>query len=119
MQFKKVEKPWGYFITIWKEENINIKIIHVNPKSRLSLQSHKFRNELWILLEGNLTCQIGNKKIKMKKNTAYFIPKKTKHRLCAQKKGGKILEISFGKFDEKDIIRYEDDYGRVTKKVGT
>jgi len=110
---EKVKKPWGYFITIWKEKLINIKIIYVAPGSRLSLQSHKFREEFWFLLEGNLICQIGEKEMKMKKGVCYFIPKRKKHRLTAKRKGGRILEVSFGKFDEKDIIRYEDDYGRI------
>jgi mannose-6-phosphate isomerase len=38
---------------------------------------------------------------------------RTTHRLCAV--GGKrvrVLEISFGEFDEEDIVRLEDAYGR-------
>ncbi len=108
---KKIKKPWGNFTTLWKE-GANIKIIEVNPRSRLSLQSHRFRDEFWFLLSGELWYLIGKKKGKMKKGIAYQIPRKTKHRLWANKKGGRIIEVSLGKFDEKDIVRYEDDYGR-------
>lgn len=65
------------------------------------------------MLAGNLHCQIENKIIEMKKGIPYIISKGVKHRLSAPKTGGKIIEISFGKFDEEDIIRYQDDYGRV------
>jgi len=41
-----------------------------------------------------------------------FIPRTAKHRLSGISKL-KIAEISFGKFDENDITRYEDDFGRI------
>lgn len=109
----KVKKPWGYFINLWRERGLNIKTIFLKPRSRLSFQSHRFRDEVWFLLSGNLDCQIGEKKFRMKKGIPYLISRGIKHRLSALKNGGKVIEISFGKFDEKDIIRYQDDYGRV------
>jgi mannose-6-phosphate isomerase len=43
-----------------------------------------------------------------------FIPRETVHRLSAVGEGDvRILEISFGAFDEDDIVRLEDVYGRV------
>jgi hypothetical protein len=42
-----------------------------------------------------------------------FIPRQTVHRLSAVGDGPvRILEISFGEFDEEDIIRPEDAYSR-------
>lgn len=108
----KTKKPWGNFINLWRERGLNIKIISLEPQSRLSLQSHRFRDEVWFLLSGNLDCQIGEKNFRMKKGIPYLISRGIKHRLSAFEKGGKIIEISFGKFEEEDIIRYEDDYGR-------
>jgi len=109
----KTKRPWGEFANIRQEDGLNIKIIKVKPQSRLSLQSHKLRDEVWFLSNGNLYCQIKNKTIEMKKGLSYFIPKGSKHRLWAEKTGGEIVEISSGKFDEQDIVRYQDDYGRV------
>ena len=111
----KVKKPWGDFVNIWRERDLNIKIINVRPGSSLSLQGHKERDEVWFILKGTLYCQIKNKVYKMKKGIGYLIPKNCKHRLAAKKEGGKIVEISFGKFNEEDIIRYEDNYARVSK----
>ena len=34
------------------------------------------------------------------------------HRIEGLSKEAHVLEISFGKFDEKDIVRVEDDFGR-------
>ena len=58
--------------------------------------------------------KLKKKKIKGMIGKKYFIPKNTLHRLSAVKKA-RILEISFGKFDEKDIERIEDKYNRVKK----
>ncbi len=113
----KTKTPWGNFINLWRR-GLNIKVIEVKPQSRLSLQSHKLRNEVWFLLAGELNCQIGENFAKMKKGIPYLISRDIKHRLSAFEKGGKILEICFGKFDEEDIIRYEDDYGRIEVKEG-
>jgi len=41
-----------------------------------------------------------------------FIPRQTVHRLSAGEGPVRLLEISFGEFDE-DIVRLEDLFGRV------
>ena len=68
-----------------------------------------------MLLKGEIFYQIGLRIEEMKKGKIYHVLKKRKHRLMTMKKGGSIIEISFGKFNENDIIRYEDDYGRIKK----
>ena len=40
------------------------------------------------------------------------IAKRQAHRLKGGKKKAQVLEISFGKFSEKDLVRLEDKYGR-------
>ena len=54
-------------------------------------------------------------KIKAKAGDEFKIPTGTLHRIEALTKTAKVLEISFGKFDAKDITRIADDYGRVKK----
>jgi mannose-6-phosphate isomerase len=109
-----IKKPWGKFETFAFNEKCTVKIIEVKKNGLLSLQKHKFRNELWIPLDEGIIIQIGEKKFNGIVGKKYFIPKKTIHRMSAVKKA-RILEISFGKFDEKDIERIEDKYGREKK----
>ena len=45
------------------------------------------------------------------------IPKGTKHRVHADKNQCVILEISYGSFDENDIVRLEDDYQRTASRT--
>ena len=45
-----------------------------------------------------------------------YIPRETVHRLSADgDEPVRILEISFGEFEEDDIVRLEDVYGRVVQ----
>lgn len=106
-----VKKPWGEFENFEKEATWNLKTITVDAGQRLSLQSHKNRDEMWMLVEGKATATVGDEKIKMKLGDIVTIKRRQKHRLesgC----GAKIVEVGIGDFDENDIIRYEDDYGR-------
>ena len=111
-------RPWGSYENLKTDKNWHIKIIDVLKGKRLSLQSHKLRDELWVVLKGQgvaLIEDLQSQKIinhKLKVGDKIFIPRGAKHRLSAVS-ALKIAEISFGKFDENDIIRYEDDFGRI------
>ena len=109
---KVVKKPWGKFEQFILNEISTVKILTIKPKQQFSLQSHKNRKEFWIFLDNPAKVTIGNKTLKTKKGDEMIIPKKTKHRIQAYNKPVRVLEISFGKFDEKDIVRTEDVYGR-------
>ena len=47
----------------------------------------------------------------MKRGEPLFVDVETVHRL-ESKNGGTVVEIAFGKFDENDIVRIQDDHGR-------
>ncbi len=105
-------RPWGNFKQFTHNEMSTVKILEVLPNKRLSLQSHEGREELWVALEDGPIVEVGEVKKTLKKGEMIFIPKQTKHRLSAENKT-RVLEVSFGKFDENDITRYEDDFGRL------
>ncbi len=106
------KKPWGNFELFCKNKSCTVKVLNVNPRAELSLQTHSYRNEFWKILSGKAEIQINSKKIKCKEDDEFFIPKRAKHRIKTNNSSVRILEISFGKFDEKDIIRIEDKYDR-------
>jgi len=109
-----VEKPWGCFHQYTHNEISTVKIITVNPHQQLSLQSHKKRDELWIFIDEGLIAEVAEKKIRSKRNQQISIIRGEKHRLTNDSdQAARIMEISFGYFDENDIVRYEDRYGRV------
>jgi mannose-1-phosphate guanylyltransferase/mannose-1-phosphate guanylyltransferase/mannose-6-phosphate isomerase len=108
-------RPWGYYEVIKDAENFKSKRITVMPNKKLSLQSHNFRSEHWICLSGIGQAQVNDQFITLKPNVHVFIDVKDKHRLINN--GDQqlvIIEIQTGTyFGEDDIIRYEDDFGRV------
>ena len=108
-----VKRPWGGFKVLgqWSGE-ITVKVLTINPESRLSLQKHMHRSEEWLCLSGSAEVRMGNKTITMEAGDRATIPKRRLHRISSVG-GAEILEVSFGKFSEDDIIRLEDDYGRV------
>jgi mannose-6-phosphate isomerase len=107
-----VKKPWGNFKQYTLNEPSTVKIITVKPGQRLSKQSHRMRDELWIPLDEGAEIEIGDKKLHPKRDEEIWIPRNFTHRITAKDKRVKVLEISFGTFIEDDVIRYEDKYGR-------
>lgn len=110
---KKVEeRPWGWFEQFNQNTPCSVKLIHVKPNSRLSLQYHNNRKEFWKVIKGPVSVEIAGEKFTGKEGDEFEIPVKANHRLAGLKKEGLVLEISYGRFDEDDIVRVEDDFGR-------
>ena len=107
-----VKRPWGNFKQLVFNKKCSVKIHRVNAGQMLSLQKHKKRSEMWYFLTPGFV-QLGKRKKKVKKGEIVKIEKGKVHRLIAGKSKVEILEISFGKFSEKDIVRLEDKYGRI------
>lgn len=113
------EKPWGRFEQFTNNELSTVKIMEVEAGKRLSLQSHQHREEWWIALDDGVIAEVDGVQKILKKGEQVFVPKGSRHRLsCAASpiegapKKVRVLEIAFGEFDEEDIVRYEDDWGR-------
>lgn len=106
------KRPWGKFEQFCHNEQVTVKIITVEPNSKLSLQYHHKRDEFWRVLSGSGQIILGEDKIDVKIDDEYFIPKTTKHRMMTGANKLEMLEISFGEFDENDIVRLADDYNR-------
>ncbi len=108
------DRAWGSFLTFTKNEASTVKMIYVKPGNRLSLQTHAKRSEFWHILTGSGKVQIGEEEFEAKAGKEFEVPVGTKHRMTAGEAGLWVLEIALGDFDEDDIHRLEDDYGRVS-----
>ena len=112
---KIVKRPWGTYIVLAKSKDFLLKKITVLPEGVLSYQSHNYRSEHWIIIEGKATVIINNRTYYKSENENIFISKKAKHRVLNEsvKKKLVIIEVQTGtKFLESDIKRYSDIYGR-------
>lgn len=109
-------RPWGNFRQFTKNCASTVKILTVNQGEELSRQSHERRSEFWRILSGRGTVEIDGKKMNATAGEEYNVPQGSSHRIeCARDSSQplQVLEISFGNFEEDDIIRSEDKYGRV------
>jgi len=109
---KTILRPWGKYIILEKKQDYWIKKLFVRQGEKLSLQSHKNRFEVWIVLSGRIEVIKGNSHLLLKGGEFVKINKKEKHRIIGLKDSW-ILETAFGQMRENDIIRFKDDYGRI------
>ena len=110
-------RPWGTWEVLDAGDGFCVKRICVTPGNNLSLQSHNFRDEHWIIIKGEAVVTLGEDKLFKKANDAVFIPAQTKHRIQNDTNDMmEFIEVQTGdNLDESDIIRYEDSYGRAGK----
>ena len=114
-------RPWGTYEVLLDKPDHKVKEIYLKPNHRFSLQNHNHLFEDWVIVEGSgfvspapqmtvgiiKPCAVGDK---------FHIPLKNIHRATAGDDGLAFIEVQRGKCDEKDIVRLEDDYGRVDKQ---
>jgi len=110
--YYKEERPWGSFERFISNEASTVKILHVAAGKRFSLQRHRGREEFWRVIEGSGVVTKGEETFEAKVGDEFLLPVGTLHRLQGGPEGIKILEITFGVFDENDIERLEDDFNR-------
>lgn len=113
---KVVQRPWGSFTILYETVYCKIKQMHVNPGAVLSLQSHQYRSEHWIVLSGIATVINGDEEYTLKPDQSTYIPTQSIHRIINPTDNELIIiEVQMGSyFGEDDIIRYEDVYGRAS-----
>lgn len=111
-KYERETRPWGDFERFTLNEKTTVKIIAVRPGEAFSLQTHAHRDEFWRVLSGSGTITIGDTERAAASGDAFFSPRGSKHRVEGGPNGIALLEIAFGDFDENDITRLEDRYGR-------
>ena len=113
-----VYRPWGYYTVLNQGEGYLTKMICVSRKGQLSLQSHNYRSEHWVVLSGTARVTLEDKVYMLKAGSSIDIPVRAVHSLANPYDTElKIIEVQKGdKLVEEDIVRYKDIYGRATKK---
>lgn len=116
VDYEIFQRPWGFYKTTVLNDYFQSKVISVKPRQQLSLQSHNQREEHWVVAHGKGIVQIEQSEIRIESGSSLFIPKGAKHRLTNtdSKENLIITEVQIGDYlGEDDIVRYEDNYGRV------
>ncbi len=107
-------RPWGFYKSTILTSHAQGKVITVFPKSELSLQEHKKREEHWVIIKGKGKVVLGESLIDVYPGKYIYIPKGCKHQIINDSDENIIFsEVQLGEyFGEDDIIRYSDKYGR-------
>jgi mannose-1-phosphate guanylyltransferase/mannose-6-phosphate isomerase len=114
---RTVYRPWGSYTVLEEDQGYKIKRLWVKPGARLSLQLHNHRSEHWVVVSGIARVTCGKKVYEVKTNESTYIPIGAHHRI--ENPGSKplqIIEVQNGTYlGEDDIVRFDDDYGRMGK----
>ena len=87
-------RPWGDLWLYAHNVECTVSIARCDPGTRLSLQIHSARSEMWIILDDG------------------WVPAGMKHRFGSNGPEVRFMEVGFGNWQQEDIIRLEDDYSR-------
>ncbi len=108
------ERPWGSYEILLDTPDFKSKKMSVNPGQQLSYQSHKQREEHWIITTGQGEVVLDDVVHPVRRGSYIKIPLGAKHRI--RNNGTEVLdfiEVQIGSyFGEDDITRYQDDYRR-------
>ena len=107
-----IERPWGTFRQLTHNSLSTVKVHRIKPGEQSSWQSHTKRSEFWHIIEGYGKIRVEDKTYDVIPGDECGASVGAKHRWMAGSKGMVLIEIAVGDFDEEDIIRYEDKYGR-------
>ena len=113
-QSPTVHRPWGTYTVLQESVGFKVKRIQVKPGNKLSLQSHKYRSEHWIVVSGKAFVTKDEEQIELLPNQSIYIPKGHRHRLENRETEQLIVvEVQCGDYlGEDDIVRYDDIYQR-------
>jgi mannose-6-phosphate isomerase len=110
------ERPWGNYTVLSDEApDHKVKRLVVHPGKRLSYQRHSRRAEHWFIVSGNPEVTLDGRVTELHPGDAIDIPLEGAHRIANPGDTDVVLiEVQHGSyFGEDDIVRLEDDFGRV------
>ena len=107
-------RPWGFFETLSVGPRFQVKLLHVNPGAKLSMQRHHHRSEHWVVVHGTAKVVIGDTEELVRENESVYIVATQWHRLeNPGKVPVEIIEVQIGSYlGEDDIERTDDIYHR-------
>lgn len=108
------ERPWGSWCVLDEGEGYKVKRIEVDPRRRLSLQTHAHRSEHWVVITGRATCVVGDRTLEVAAGESVDVAVGEVHRICNDTDEPlMIIEVQRGEYlGEDDIYRLQDDFDR-------
>ncbi len=113
--FEKASPPWGVWSVLDDNDEFKVKRIEVIPGARLSYQKHFRRDEHWYVVKGQALATVDGQEHHLREGDSLNVRRGAFHRIANAGKDLLIfIEVQRGEyFGEDDIVRFQDDYGRV------
>lgn len=111
----KEERPWGNFENLLDNDKCKVKRIVIKPDQAPSYQYHFKRSEVWVIVEGKGELKLNGNKTYIEAGNVVKVPVEVKHQIRNTGTADLVfIEVQLGSyFGEDDIVRLEDNYGRV------
>jgi mannose-1-phosphate guanylyltransferase/mannose-6-phosphate isomerase len=104
-------RPWGQYKDLLVQDNYRVKLIQLNPHSKISLQYHHKRAEHWVITKGVGHIKKGGAEFVLNKDESTYIPRGETHMI--ENKFDSVLEfieVQVGEYvGEDDIVRIENN----------
>lgn len=109
------ERPWGSYQVLLSNAISQVKEVTVKAGARLSYQTHQQRAEHWFITAGPAIVTIDGVTKTLHVGESIDIGIGVAHRMAAPESNGvTFIEVQTGTyFGEDDIVRLEDDFGRI------
>ena len=107
-------RPWGGYEVLIDDPHYKVKRITVMAGQRLSYQRHALRSEHWFIVEGTGRVTIDGTDRLVTLGHAVDVAVGAAHRIANPAAQPLVfIEVQHGvSFEEDDIVRLDDDYGR-------
>ncbi|KJS12087.1 MAG: mannose-1-phosphate guanyltransferase [Peptococcaceae bacterium BRH_c8a] len=109
-------RPWGSYTILEEGFFYKIKRLTVLPGKKLSYQLHHHRSEHWIVVKGTARVTVEDEETFVRSGESTYVKSGYKHRL--ENPGNvllEVIEVQLGEYlEEDDIVRFDDDFGRVS-----
>lgn len=118
----EVLRPWGAYYDYYRDEQVVFKKLIIKPNQSISYQMHRNRDETWFIKsgEGSLKTSIAGDPLRrfevepVNMGQLVFISREEYHQVTNTGLMDLVIwEMQSGDCDEGDIIRLDDQYGRV------
>jgi len=121
------KRPWGTIEVLADDEITSVRLLTIEASRKLSFQRHFCRDELFVALDDNIGLDICTEELDrnadeyhesvrsliLEKGDYVLVPRGVWHRTKASMDRVRLLEVSFGLYDQNaDIERRWDDYER-------
>jgi mannose-1-phosphate guanylyltransferase / mannose-6-phosphate isomerase len=118
-QHLKNHRPWGHFETLSLGPRFQVKLLHVKPGGKLSMQMHHHRSEHWVVVQGTAKVVVGAEEKLVRENESVYIVATQWHRLENPGKTPlEMIEVQIGSYlGEDDIVRTDDVYNRAPEET--